>query len=131
MSITTLLVRLFTKGQVITKYGIRPDYEHEFFEDCPVAFLSEGEPIFKESDVDEYMRHFRTPPYKHPSKRKGGVASPNTAIAAFAETLLATGKLWKEVAKETNEKFPPGPGKQKRTPESIRKLVERHRLSAG
>ena len=127
MSLPMLLVRLFTRKQVIKEYGIRPDFEHEFFMDCPVAFLSGGEPVFRESDVDEYVRHFRAPPYKHPSRRSGGATSKNQDIAEFAASLHTSCKSWKEVALEVNKKFPPGPGSQKRTADAIRKLVERYR----
>jgi len=121
-----LHLRFFNREEVIEKYRIRPDIEEEFFQECPVSWFSDGEPVFKESDVDEYFRHFRVPPYIHPSRRRGGKKSSSLEIAIFAASLRKDGKTWKEIAKEVNEKFPPLPGQKKRTAESLRKLVERH-----
>lgn len=130
MSDLMLLVRFFSREQVVTKYGINPDFEEEFFEGCPVAFRSCGKPVFRESDVDEYVRHFRAPPYKHPSRRKGGKPFANDEIAAFAARLRDERKDWKEVAAEVNKQFPPA-GNKKRSPDSMRKRVERYRIRQG
>lgn len=120
-----LMVQFFTKSEVISKYGIRTEFEEKFFEKCPVAFLSNGEPVFKESDVDEYVRWFRSPPYIHPSRRRGGQPSKNGQVKQLALRLKSQGKDWKEVTKEVNTAFPKADG-SRRTPDSIRKLVARH-----
>jgi hypothetical protein len=125
-----LLVRFFSHEEVVKKYGINLDFEEEFFEGCPKAFLSGGSPVYRESDVDEYVRHFRAPPYKHPSRRKGGKPFANDEIAAFAASLRDERRDWKEVAAEVNKEFPPA-GNKKRSPDSIRKLVERYRIRHG
>ncbi len=123
------LVRIFNRKEVIEKYGIPPDIEEEFFSECPTAWFSEGEPskggaIYRESDVDEYVRHFRTPPYVHPTRRRGGSPSQSGEIVAKAVSLRTNGDSWKEVAKKVNESSPIVGGK-KHNSESIRKLVER------
>jgi hypothetical protein len=118
---TMNLQRFFTKSEVITKYGVRPEFEDDFFEDCPVAFRSGGQRFFKESDVDEYFRWFATPPYVHPSRRRGGKPSKNGHIVDLALKLRVKNKTWEEVQEEINAAFPDHP---KRSAESIRKLVE-------
>jgi len=131
MNSLMLLVRFFSREEVVKMYGINSDFEEEFFEGCPNAFLSGGSPVYRESDVDEYVRLFRAPPYKHPSRRKGGKPFANDEIAAFAVSLRDERRDWKEVAAELNKKFPPAAGHKKRTPDSIRKLVERYRNRHG
>jgi hypothetical protein len=118
-------LRFFTKAEVVTNYSIRPDFENEFFEECPVAFHSGGQPFFKESDVDEYLRWFRSPPYVHPSRRRGGKLSDQDHVAELADKLQRKGNSWKEVAAELNKQCPPSAGKRK--PDAVRKLVSRYR----
>ena len=117
------LFRFLTKAEVLAKYGVRSEFEDEFFEDCPVAFQSDGQLFFKESDVDEYFRWFRCPPYVYPARRRGGQPSHNGHIVNLATKLRGQGKTWKEVQKVVNTEFPRADG-GKRTAESIRKLVE-------
>jgi len=121
------LVRMYTKEGVITHYGITPDFEAEFFKECPVAFWSDGKPMFKESDVDEYVRWFRNPPYIYPSRRRGGVRTTDVAIAIadLAVQRRGEGRSWKEIATEVNDRFP-GADEVRRSAGSIRKLVGRH-----
>jgi hypothetical protein len=128
------LVRFFTRERVIEKYGITPDIEEEFFSECPTAWFSEGEPSqgvasYRESDVDEYVRHFRTPPYVHPTRRHGGSPSQSGEIVAKAVSLREMGDSWKEVAKKVNDTLLII-GHKKHNSESIRKLVERHAPSS-
>ena len=94
------LVRIFNRQEVIEKYGITSDIEEEFFAECPTAWFSEGGPSkgvakYRESDVDEYVRHFRTPPYVHPKRRRGGSPSQSGEIVAKAVSLRKNGDSWK------------------------------------
>lgn len=119
-------VRLLSKAQVITEYGITPDIEAGFFRDCPVAWWQSGEPVFKESDVDEYMKWFRSPPYVFPARRRGGRLCALEEVAKLAATLRDEGKSWKEVTSAVNAHLDLQ-GREKKKPEAVRKLVERHR----
>jgi hypothetical protein len=119
-------VKRLSKAQVIAGYGITPDIEAEVFRDCPVAWWQSGEPVFKESDVDEYMKWFRSPPYVFPTRRRGGKSCALEEVAKLAATLRDEGKSWKEVTAAVNTHLNLQ-GREKKKPEAVRKLVERHR----